>query len=173
MSHPPPITMVISSQPVGATDTCGFCLQRLSDRDEYIRVCEGGELYESLMCPGDDRDRVKRQLFRDVLFGRDKKRSALRDRFQRRFPSVAEMLICLKRRDYQRPAWLMQREESTMFIGRICRRLMEDRPTMPLATIHDSVLSTDEHIDFVRQVALEEFGRLGVRPAFKTKKLLY
>ena len=60
----------------------------------------------------------------------------------------------------------MQTRESTMFIGQICRRIMDEKPAIPLTTIHDSFLTTEEHADYVQDVAMDEFDWLGVTPTF-------
>lgn len=79
------------------------------------------------------------------------------------------MIGDLKKQNHARIAWMMQNEESTLFIGRICRRLMKERPELPLYTIHDSLVTTERNLDFVERVAMEEFSTLGVSPTFKTE----
>lgn len=150
----------------GGYDGCLMSSGVRSDLDEYLALCESGQIYESLMQPGEDRSRFKRRLFADVLFGRDRHPSELRREFHERFPSVGEMLTGLKERDYRRPSWLMQWHESSTFIGQICRRLMNEEPGMPLVTIHDSLVTTAEYIDHVHLVAVDEFAALGVHPTF-------
>jgi hypothetical protein len=44
---------------------------------------------------------------------------------------------------------------------------MVECPDIPLATIHDSFLTTAEHKDYVEAVAMDEFAKLGVTPNFK------
>ena len=150
-------------------DDCGYksCLADNPDLASYLDECEQGEFYDSLMLPGEDRGRFKQRFFSDVLFGRDNYLSEMRDRFNEKYPTIASILAALKQYDFRRPSWLMQSRESTLFIGRVCRRIMKERPNSPLATVHDSFLTTAEHADYVEAVALEEFAKLGVQPTFK------
>lgn len=163
----PPITMAGLPHGVGGTRAYGNRYLDFPGLGDYLRLCETGLLYEELMLPGYDRGQFKRRLFADVYFGDDGYPSAVRDRFREMFPPVAGMLTDLKRRDYRRPSWLMQFAESRLFIEGICQRIFEERPSVPLVTIHDSLLTTPEHVDYITTVAMDEFSRLGIRPTFE------
>jgi hypothetical protein len=158
--------MAESAQPVGEKCSCVGCLRGPSNLTAYLELCETGRLYESLMPADADRSVFKKLFFRDVLYGMDRHPSAVRARFAASFSTAAEVITALKSDDYCRLARLMQHRESSLFIGRACRRLMAERPKMPLVTVHDSLVTTIEHIEFVRAVLLDEFAILGVRPQF-------
>ena len=134
-----------------------------SDLLDYLKCCEQGRLYESFLEAGLSRAEVKTGLFRDVFFGRYPC-GRLAGQFARRFPTVYRLLKELKRGQYRRCAWLMQNAESTLFIGRIARRIMRERPETPLVTVHDSALVPPEFVPYVEGVMREEFGRVGLRP---------
>jgi hypothetical protein len=51
----------------------------------------------------------------------------------------------------------------------VCRRILKDAPAVPLLTIHDAVVTTEEHAGYVREVMAEEFGRLGLRPTLEVE----
>lgn len=165
--HTPPITIGEMTKVVESNSGYESCLADIPDLKMYLEECEQGIFYDSLMLPGEDRGRFKQRFFADVLFGRDNSPSELRDRFSEQYPTVAAMLADLKQKDYRRPSWLMQNRESTLCIGRVCRRIMAERRNIPLATIHDSFLTTDEHDEYVHDVAMQEFEKLGVQPTFK------
>lgn len=131
-----------------------------------------GRLYEELKPSDLERNDFKRCIFRDVFFGADRHPSSLRGTFAERFPTVARVIRELKGNDYRRLAWLMQHQESTLFIGRVCRRIKAERPSLPLATVHDSLVTTEEHIGLVTAIALDEFKKLGVIPLFKLEPYL-
>ncbi len=156
-----------SSEVLDATVSCVDRLWGPPDLCEYIALCESGQFYESLNQNETDRSRFKRQVFIDLFFGEDRYPSKMRVAFAQSFPTVASVIADLKSADYQRLAWLMQHEESKLFIGRICRRLMREGPTVPVVTIHDSLVTNVDHIAQVKGIMLDEFGRLGVRPTFK------
>lgn len=165
--HTPPITIGESTQVVENTAGYKSCLADIPDLKMYLEQCEQGKLYKSMMVPGEDPGRFKQRFFADVLFGRDNYPSELRDRFSEQYPTVAAMLADLKQKDYRRPSWLMQTRESTLFIGRVCRRLMAGCPNIPLATIHDSFLTTPDYVEYVESVAMDEFAKDRVQPKFK------
>jgi predicted nucleic acid-binding Zn ribbon protein len=77
----------------------------------------------------------------------------------------------LKRGDYRRLAHFAQRIESRFMFGRVVPRLTELRPDLFVATIHDSILTTAGDAEFVRQVMLDEFARLGLKPQVKVEML--
>jgi hypothetical protein len=151
---------------VFATRQVRFSTQN-QDLDRYLGLCEEGQLYEYLMEPGEERSRLKTRLFTDVYFGKPCYRSPLKQRFEREFPTIAWMLRSLKQEDFRQVAWLMQSYESTLFIAIICQRIMMERPQLPIFTIHDSILTVPEGVEYVRDVMLEEFARLGIVPALK------
>ena len=143
---------------------------RSNGLDEYLNHCQEGALYECLKRPDEDRARLKEALFADVLYGRDNYPSPLRERFRQAYPAIGFMLSELKASEYRRPSWLMQHEESKLFIGGICNRIKVEQPDIPLVTIHDSLLTTPAHVDYVETVARSEFARLGVSPTFHRER---
>jgi hypothetical protein len=134
------------------------------DVEAYVRECERGTFYESLMTPGEDRGAFKEKFYTEVLFGRNRYHSPLKKKFELRYPHVAHMLRVLKKNEYQRSAWVMQHFEASIFIHRICGRILREGPLLPLYTIHDSILTVPDAVGYVRSVILEEFAKLGVRP---------
>lgn len=162
----PAITMAEISQLPVPSSTCVDRLRGQADLNEYLELCCRGRLYEELQPNDLERNDFKRCIFRDVFFGADRHPSVHRKTFAKRFPTVTRVIRELKRDDYRRLAWLMQHQESTLFIGRVCRRIKAERPCLPLATVHDSLVTTDEHLGFVKAIALDEFQTLGVIPLF-------
>ncbi len=161
------ITMAEKSQPLLIATSCDDRLLGTADLKEYLELCCRGRLYEELKPSDLERNDFKRHIFRDVFFGADRHPSTLRETFAERFPTVARVIRELKESDYRRLAWLMQHQESTLFIGRVCRRIKAERPSLPLATVHDSLVTTEEHLSFVQTLALDEFKKLGMVPFFK------
>jgi hypothetical protein len=141
-----------------------------ADLIEYLEVCQSGHLYEHLVSNGMDRDGVKREIFAAVYFGR-LYRNELWTRFEAEFATVGRMLRRLKTPHYQHAARLMQSYESTMMIAIICARILAERPELPIITIHDSILTVPEGVEYIRQVMLEEFGKLGITPILRDPAL--
>jgi hypothetical protein len=145
---------------------------------EYLEVCERGQFYQRLMTKGEKRRtvtdpafyrrfkaRVLTVLYKSNKWGRFPNEMAAR--LKRKYPSVMAMLKALKRHDYRHAARLMQNLESTMFIRRVCGRLMRERPDVPVLTKHDSILTTPEHAETVVQIIKEAFIKLGIKPHLK------
>jgi hypothetical protein len=159
-------TMRETSQAIDSKEVYENRLADISAVKKYLEVCEQGKLYESLTLPGEDRGWLKKRILVDVMYGDGSYPSAVRDRFKATYPKEYEVLAALKKRDHRYAAWLLQNRESRTFIGAIGRRIMADRPNIPMFTIHDCLVTTAKHIDYVEVVAKDEFAKLGVRPTF-------
>ena len=48
--------------------------------------------------------------------------------------------------------------------GRVVPRVIQERPDLFVATIHDSILTTVGSAEYVRQVMRNEFAQLGLSP---------
>ncbi len=138
--------------------------------EDYIRLCEDGRLYESLMQPGDDRRRFKERFYAEVFFGSNRWPSPLQARFEDRHPAIATMLRKMKAKDHRRSAWILQNYEATLFLGVICNRIRQERPRTPVFTIHDALLTTPAHLPYITTVVREEFGKLDCSPTLRTLK---
>jgi hypothetical protein len=136
-----------------------------------MELCETGELYEALAKEWDwDRAQVKKALFA-YLFDRHWREYPVTARMRERFPTVHAFIGRMKARDYRHLSHMLQRAESRLIIGGVCRRMMEEAPEVFVATIHDSVLVPRAHEALLVRIMEEEFGRLGIRPTLKVKAL--
>ena len=145
------------------TKRCTF-LDMTDDLRKYKETVEGGTLYEVMteIVPGlDDRNDAKKYLFKEVFFGRN-----VCPYFRQAFPKISNYLINLKSKDYRRVSWVMQRLESKIIINYACGILLQRNPEMYLATIHDSILTTPDHVEEVKGVLLDVFSDYNVRPSF-------
>lgn len=167
-----PITMGESTQVLTLHGTCKGNVLIPEDLAKCLQVCENGRFYESLMPSDADqsderyRKKFKKMVFRDVFYG-DYFPNPLASRMWNRFPSLLRVLCDLKRKDYRRPSWLMQARESKFVIDTVCRRIMSERPDVPLVTIHDSIMTTPGHLPYVECVMRDEFAKIGVSPTLE------
>jgi len=160
-------TRILEAESIESLVNQGQSEHQSSDKTtiEYQRLCEQGELYESLLASLRNEDegclygrrQTKTELFRDVLYGKNKARGTVRTVFNEQFPQVAEVIKDLKRKDHRHLSHLMQRLESKLVIERTCGQLMEEHPDQPLLTIHDSILTTPDHADKVIEVLRSQF----------------
>ena len=165
-----------------------------SDVGKYVQLCESGQLYEFLMklsgIEPDEKTGFKQRLFRHVFYGpkgqrrrgwrgrkpkrrpngakqRDERLAPIAQLFRQEFPTVFAFIQKAKDKNYRRFARRMQRIESKLMIGGVCKRLMTDHPDIPVITIHDSILTTAEHVETVERLIREEFQRYGLTPTLK------
>jgi hypothetical protein len=138
---------------------------------EFIGLCEQGVLYDNLMerlgIPARRRKGFKRLFFSQVFFGRVKATGRVRELFARDFPTVYKAINDLKRKDYRQLAYLLQTHESKIMIDVICRKILDELPGTFIATIHDSIMTTPDKADEVREIMLREFRRFGLNPTIR------
>jgi hypothetical protein len=141
------------------------------DVREFIDLCEQGILYDDLMrrlgIPARRRKGFKRLFFSQVFFGRIKATGRVRELFARDFPTVYKAINELKRKDYRQLAYLLQAHESKLMIDIICRKILDELPGTFIGTIHDSILTTPDKADEVREIMVREFRRFGLNPTIR------
>lgn len=150
-----------------------LCIRGLRrEAGEFLAVCEDGKLYDLLASDaGLSRDEAKRQLFRDVLFGKPHVQGPVTRAFGRHWPRLLRAIREYKvRHGYKAVAQALQRLEAAIVIDTICPRLMREMPGVPFLTIHDSALLTAGAAETVRDIMADEFAELGVRPTFRIKR---
>ena len=91
------------------------------------------------------------------------------------YPKVAELFRIIKReyadaemdKPHSRLSRLLQSIESTIMLHRCCKRIWEEGgQEIPIFTIHDSIVTTCEHQEYVQTVIAEEFAKnIGKSPA--------
>ena len=91
------------------------------------------------------------------------------------YPKVAELFRIIKRNysdcpmedPHSRLSRMLQAIESTIILHKCCKRIWVEREhTIPIFTIHDSIVTTQEHYEYVRQVMHEELTRyIGMPPS--------
>ena len=113
------------------------------------------------------RDHLKRLFFADVFYGRVQVDTPLTRLFARNFPSVYYIILQCKSERYQDLARMMQKEEAKFMLHTVCRRLLTYHSEVPIFTIHDSIMTTEEHVPLVKRIISEEFDRIGLHPTLK------
>src|ERR1035437_2166672 len=83
--------------------------------------------------------------------------------FSKTFPTVYASMWRKKAGNYKRLPCDMQRRESRLMLEHVVARLAVEHPNVPCVTIHDSVMTTPDHIELVKLVILSEFEKIGVR----------
>ncbi len=134
----------------------------------YVEYVNSGEFYKKIsqkLYPSRafDKQAIK-DMFYKLFFSKNRviqgyKSKPKRD-FRAHFPKVYEIFSIVKRKDYRTLAQLLQRIESTVMIQNAVVRIAEERPDLPIFTIHDSIATTVGNEDYVSTVIQEEALRL-------------
>lgn len=144
-----------------------------SDVMKYVMLSQNGTLYDVIASMiGDERDRgvVKKRLFRELFFCRNKPwRTDCEKVFEREFPNVYGVIRDLKRDDYTHLSKLLQKTESGFIINGVVRDCMNQHPDMFVTTIHDSVMVAEEDVPVVRELLLRRFSHYGITPELKVE----
>jgi len=92
--------------------------------------------------------------------------------FSNLFPSVAAVIELLKLRKFQDFSVLLQKLESTILLGHVCKKIFETDSSIPMFTVHDSILTTKEHSEKVERIILETYNDImGVVPELKKEEM--
>lgn len=137
----------------------------------FMELCMAGTLYDYLMkrAGWTDRGSFKKEFFL-MLYG-PMKENPMTQIMTQEFPSVMAFIAWHKgRHGYKELSREMQRAESRLMIEGVCGSLMEQNRNIPLVTIHDSIMTTEEFIPTVKSAIIEEFCKLGIQPTVKTKR---
>jgi hypothetical protein len=134
----------------------------------YKELCEKGELYEYLervaLPSFTSSNTLSRQEVKGLVFqmmftsnkfiGQDaaKPKRIFRDLF----PNEYKLFASIKRKDHSNLPILLQKIESKLMYERIVARIHNNRPDVPMFTIHDSIVTTVDNQDYVQRVMLEE-----------------
>jgi hypothetical protein len=72
----------------------------------------------------------------------------------------------VKRSDHRALANILQKAESNFIIEKVCNRIHEEYPDMPLFTIHDAIGTTEEgnNPSIILDTMHDEFDKLGIHP---------
>lgn len=122
-----------------------------------------------------NRKEVKTAIFQ-VLFTANQfigqKRAAPKRLFKRLFPSVYEIFAIIKKQNKVTLPCLLQSIESLLVIKTISKRINEERPDVPIFTVHDSIATTTGNHLYVKKVMEEELEKaLGHNPVLEFEYL--
>ncbi|WCO02910.1 hypothetical protein [Psychroserpens ponticola] len=137
---------------------------------QYINLVVSGTLYEFLeqqfsQCLGEtfsNRKEVKTAVFQ-VLFTDNRflgqEEAKPKKMFKEMFPYVYEVFRQIKSKDKSLLPRLLQSIESYLMINVIAKRISEEYPDAFICTIHDSISTTEEYVDVVEQIMIEELSK--------------
>jgi hypothetical protein len=141
-------------------------LQKLDNKEVklYLRMTKSGNFYEHLskaMYPKQafDKGKMKELTFK-VFFSSNRAIQGMsnwtKKEFKRRFNGIYNMFAAIKRKNHKALSHILQRIESEIMIQNVCKRISIEHPTLPIFTIHDSILTTDGNQEYVAKIIKEE-----------------
>jgi hypothetical protein len=108
------------------------------------------------------RKRTKEEVMK-IVFGREMKGKVKLDNeglpvnnnpkidFNYYFPIIDKIFRLIKEPNYKILAWVLQYIEAHVLLYTVCPVIAAERPDIPLFTIHDSIVTTEEHAEYVYQ----------------------
>lgn len=146
-------------------------LAKVADAAEYIEQASKGTLYEYIagtlisrdVAVPEERKELKAMVFQTLFT--DNRFFAQHDAAPKRifteiFPTVSQVFNLIKRKQSNDLPILLQQIESTIFLDHIAKRISEERPQLPIFTIHDSILTTVGSEEYVASIIKEECAKI-------------
>lgn len=166
---PSSFNLLINNNKHSYTDTIIMLVKVLQSVDikqvsSYTRMAKSGDFYQQLskvMYPTKafDKEEMKKLTY-TVFFSNNRAIQGMnympKRQFKRKFPDVYKVFSALKRKNHRALSHMLQRIESEIMIQKVCQRISDEQPTLPIFTIHDSIITTDGNQDYVSRVILEE-----------------
>lgn len=130
------------------------------DVELYRDLTMRGMFYKYLMNSlgiNEDSSTFKVRFFSKVFFSRENPKYvyAERKQFKKLFPNVSIIITHYKKDDYKNLAISLQRVEADIMINTIVPRLAQEG--IYCLTIHDSILTTKDKVEQVKEIILDEF----------------
>lgn len=91
--------------------------------------------------------------------------------FQKQFPNVYEVLKFIKNGHHPTLAVVLQNLEADLVLHKTCKIITEERPEIPLFTLHDSIITTEDNVEYVEQKLKEILKKyIGAEPTLKIER---
>ncbi len=141
----------------------------------YIELCQKGLFYDFLMdkagVQAEGRKAFKLRFFGRVFFCENRQHSDDAALFACLFPHVNAVVRRMKADDYTALACTLQGQESDIIINGVAGWCMRNIPEAFLATVHDSVVTTESHTGVIRQAMMDHFAQVGLTPTINPEYL--
>lgn len=138
----------------------------MSDLHRYIELVKGGMFYEHMaqyMGREDLNRKEMKSLMFQVLFTDNRfieqAEAKYKRIFRQHFPDVYQLFNQLKSQDKKTLPKLLQRIESHEILLHITKQIAEKRPTLPLFTIHDSIVTVQGSEQYTARIMEEQLTK--------------
>ena len=142
--------------------------QNAVDEPAYHTLCEQGRLYDWLAEKGGwTRAYVKEELMAKAFFSKNRYTNAVKRLFNAEFPGIAALIEKIKAKDHTKLAQVLQRAEAQYMIHGVCETIRKVRPNVPVVTIHDSILTAPDCVEYVLQTMRDGLQSIRSRPGWR------
>lgn len=132
--------------------------------DLYLAIKDNFETKFGYQIGNGERGHYKEAMFND-MYSRNGYRPKTKILFKEIYGYPSKVYHDLKTVDHKELSKRLQRLESSLILRNICKEINRYDKNIPLFTIHDSILTTPEHIDIVKQFTMDELSReIGLMP---------
>lgn len=151
-------------------------IQSSIEFQEYRKMVTNGTIYEQfvdlmkidpkeLEMGFSPRDTVKFRFMLCFYSANGSRSGGMKPLFRSKFPKIYSLMCDLKEMHHNTLAILLQRVESILVLDKICGRISQEKCYVPLFTVHDSILTTSEYVEYVKGIVEQECIRyIGVAP---------
>jgi len=92
----------------------------------------------------------------------------IHQKFKSLFPDVYELFSLIKAKNHKVLAWVLQYIEAEILLYTVCPQIAKENPDIPLFTIHDAIITTEEHAEYVKNRMIEIIQEtVGFTPVIK------
>lgn len=147
-------------------------IQIPKDGIEYQILCQTGQFYYNFKNYVKENnvpvfETFKIDVFTRIFFNKEYgSLTSYQKLFKKRFPSVFECILDIKKSHYKEVAIKLQKHEADIIINKISNRLIKEGITT-FYTIHDCIAITSNHQDEALEIMHEEFNKEGIEPSIK------
>ena len=111
------------------------------------------------------RDIVKHRMMLCLYSKNSGYSGGMKTAFKKHFPKLYALICKLKAEKHNTLALLLQRIESYLILDVICKRISEEKPDLPIFTIHDCIVTTVGNEQYVSNIIIEEMEKfVGIAP---------
>jgi hypothetical protein len=129
--------------------------------NNYRDIILSGRFYEYFLekINSDLRIKGQKELIREEIklevlkffFSTNHYQSDIKKIFKSNFPKILRLLSLIKKHKNERLAIILQRLESFAIIDQICCEIKKDYPQIPVLTIHDSLVTTENNEKWLKE----------------------
>ncbi|TWP28837.1 hypothetical protein ETU08_08315 [Apibacter muscae] len=155
---------------------------KLKSVNQFIEIVKSGKLYEKfgelLLEKGilKDRDNIRIQAKKIVFssFFSPNQSIAYNNAiviFKEHFPDVYEIYRAIKQSRHRTLACTLQNLEANLVLHKACKIISEQRPEIPLFTLHDAIITTEGNEEYVKEILYDILlNAVGIPPTLKFER---